>query len=145
MARIESRVGVEAPAAGFAVTGSLLDAEVGHQILLPAAMVDQFIWVANRPAIVTDVRLVYATAESTAATLTLQLTKDTGTNAPGAGTDLLATAFNCKATANTVQVGALITTLATLTLAQGDRLGIDFSAAATELAGLMIAVALRRV
>lgn len=144
MANANQRIILQAEDGGSPLVASL-DAEVRHQILLPAAMVDQFIYVCNRPAIVTDVRLVYATAETTAATLTLQLTKDTGTNAPGAGTDLLGTAFNCKATANTVQVGTLITTLATLTLAQGDRLGLDFSAAATELAGLCVAVALRRI
>lgn len=113
------------------------------------AMVDQSFFVANQAYQVTKVKFVSAVAESTAGTLLAQLVKDTGTDAPGAGTDLLTnntnTGFDCKATANTVQAGTLTATGADLQLAAGDRLSVDFSAAATELVGVTIAVTLKRI
>lgn len=113
-----------------------------------AAMVDQSFFVADRAYVVTAINFVHAVAETTAASLLVQVTKDTSTNAPGAGADLLtnnsSTGFNCKSTANTVQNGTLTATTADLTLAAGDRLSVDFSAAATELVGVTITVVLRR-
>lgn len=71
----------------------------------------------------------------------LQLSKETGTTAPGAGTDLLtSTGFDLNATANTVQVGTLIATTATLTLAAGDRLSLDWANAIGTSAGICVTV-----
>lgn len=112
-------------------------------------MVDRTFFVATQAYQVTKVRFVHAVAESTAATLYAQVVKDTSTNAPGAGTDLLTNntnnGFDCKATANTVQTGTLTATAASLQLAAGDRLSIDFSAAATELVGVTVTVTLKRI
>lgn len=123
--------------------------EVSFHAQAAAAMVDQSFFVANRAYQVTAVRFVHAVAETTAATLLVQVTKDTSTNAPGAGTDLLTnntnTGFDCKATANTVQAGTLTATAASLQLAAGDRLSVDFSAAATELVGVTITVSLKPI
>lgn len=114
-----------------------------------AAMVDQSFFVADRAYQVTAVNFVHAVAETTAVSLLVQVTKDTSTNAPGAGTDLLTnntnTGFNCKSTANTVQNGTLTATTASLQLAAGDRLSVDFSAAATELVGVTITVLLKPI
>jgi hypothetical protein len=88
-------------------------------------------------------------AEATAGSLSLQVVKDTSTNAPGAGTNLLTNntnaGFNCKSTANTVQTGTLSTTASDLQLAAGDRLALDFSAGATELVGVTVTVTLKRI
>ena len=123
--------------------------EVSFHAQAATAMVDQSFFLATQAYQVTKVRFVHAVAESTAATLLVQLVKDTGTNAPGAGTDLLTnntnTGFDCKATANTVQTGTLTATTASLQLAAGDRLSVDFSAAATELVGVTITVTLKRI
>lgn len=123
--------------------------EVSFHGQAAGAMVDQTFFVATQAYQVTKVSFVSAVAESTAATLLVQVVKDTGTNAPGAGTDLLTnntnTGFNCKATANTVQVGTLTGTTASLQLAAGDRLSVDFSAGATELVGVTITVSLKRI
>lgn len=112
-----------------------------------ALMVDQTFFVADRACTVTGARFVHAVAETTAATLRVQVVKDTGTDAPGAGTDLLTNntnaGFDCKATANTVQTGTLTATGASLLLAAGDRLSLDFSAGATELVGVTITVTLK--
>lgn len=112
----------------------------------PAAYTDRVIYVANRAVRVIGFSLAYSTAEATAANLRVQLTKDTGTNAPGAGTDLLTdnsgAGVSLKATANTTYSGTITGTAATSALAAGNRLSLDFEAAATELAGLTVTVML---
>ena len=74
------------------------------------------------------------------------LEKDTGTTAPGSGTALLTnntnTGFNLNATANTVQVGALVATAASLALATGDRLAMKFTGSATATANLALTACL---
>lgn len=123
--------------------------EVSFHGQAAGAMVDQTFFVANRAYQVTAVRFVHAVAETTAVSLAVQVTKDTSTNAPGAGTDLLTNntnaGFDGKATANTVQTGTLTATTASLQLAAGDRLSVDFSASATELVGVTITVSLKPI
>jgi hypothetical protein len=74
--------------------------------------------------------------------------KITGTTVPGSGTTVMSGTFNLKATAATVQTATLSTTNTgdsdnpDLLLASGDRLGVVFSGAATELAGVVIEVSL---
>lgn len=73
----------------------------------------------------------------------LQLTKDTGTTAPGAGTDILTnntnTGYDLNAAANTPQVG----TFAATSFAIGDRLSMDFANAIQSSAGLVISIILK--
>lgn len=114
-----------------------------------ALQVDQSFFIADRAYQVVRIDEVHAVAEATAATLNIQVTKDVSTDAPGAGTDLLTNngnaGFNGKATANTVQNGTLTATVASLQLAAGNRLSVDFSAAATELVGTTITVILKAI
>lgn len=122
---------------------------ISRTILTPAEMIDQNLFIADQAYQLTAVKCTFATAEATAANLRLQVTKDTSTNAPGAGTNLLTNnsdnGFDCKATANTVQTGTLTSTVASLQLAAGDRIALDFEAAATELAGLTVSLTLKRI
>lgn len=106
------------------------------QKVAAASIVDETFFVASRAMRVATVSATFSVTNG--GTLTAQLSKDTGTTAPGAGTDLLSTAFNLNATANTVQVGALVGTAGVVNLAAGDRLAIDFSAAGTNLVGAII-------
>lgn len=73
----------------------------------------------------------------------IQLVKDTGTTAPGAGTDILTnntnTGFDLNATANTPQVG----TFAATSFAVGDRLSMDFANTIQSTAGVVISIILR--
>lgn len=73
----------------------------------------------------------------------LQLVKDTGTTAPGAGTDILTnntnTGFDLNATANTPQVG----TFAATTFAIGDRISFDFANTIQSTAGIIISIILK--
>lgn len=123
--------------------------EVTFHAQAATAMVDQSFFVANQAYEVTAIKEVHAVAEASAGSLKIQVTKDTSTNAPGGGTDLLTnntnTGFDGKATANTVQTGTLTGTGASLQLAAGDRLSVDFEAAATELVGVTITVTLKRI
>lgn len=120
-----------------------------HNCLLNADCIDQNIFIADAAYLVTGVQYTHATAGNDAGSVNVQLTKDTSTDAPGAGTDLLTNnsnaGFNCKGTANTVQTGTLVTAEATRTLAAGDRLSLDFAGTVTALAGVTVTVTLRKL
>ena len=75
--------------------------------------------------------------------VTLSVSKDTGTQAPGAGTGLLTAAFDLKAAINTVQAGSLSATEADLILAAGDRLAVVFGGVLTAVAGVVVTVELK--
>lgn len=109
-------------------------------------LIDSCFYVANRPMIVTAIYGVFSTAGTNGSAVSLQVTKDTSTNAPGAGTDILTNnsnvGFNMKSTINTVQTGTLTGTAATLRLAPGDRLSVDFAGTLTALAGVFVIVAM---
>lgn len=105
----------------------------------PAAT-DQVFFIANRALRVVSVSEVHAVAAGGASVL--QVTKDTGTSAPGAGTDLLTnntnTGFDLNGTANTVQSGTLVATAGVTTLAAGDRLAVDFANAIQSSSGVVV-------
>lgn len=115
-----------------------------YTIGAPAAATDSVFFVATRPYLVVAVSEVHAVAAGGASAL--QVVKDTSTNAPGAGTDLLTNntnaGFDLNATANTVQVGALTATVATKTLAAGDRLAVDFAQAIQSSSGVAVTACL---
>jgi hypothetical protein len=101
---------------------------------------DQGFFIANRPYRIRAIRFAHATAETTDTTSNVQVTVDDGTEAPGAGNDLLTNdggaGFDLNATANVPQVGAFSDT----TLIASERLGIDFNSSNTEGAGICITV-----
>lgn len=74
----------------------------------------------------------------------IQLTKDTGTAAPGTGTALLTNnsngGFNTVAPINRVQSGTLTGTAASLLLAAGDRLSAKFTGTLDGAAGIVMTV-----
>lgn len=116
---------------------------------LNANNVDQAIFTADRAYQVVSVTEIHATLGTDGSAVNVQLTKDTGTNAPGAGTDLLTNntgaGFDLKATINTLQTGALTATLASLQLAAGDRLSLDYAGTITALAGVQVTVYLKPI
>lgn len=114
---------------------------VSHvQKVAAASIVDETFFVATRAMRVVSISATFSVTNGGA--LTAQVTKDTGTDAPGAGTDLLSSAFNLNATANTVQNGSLVGTAGVINLAAGNRLAVDFSAAGTNLVGTVITACL---
>jgi len=96
---------------------------------LNADIKTQSFYTANRDRTITSVKAVYATPFGAA--ITIDVTKDTGTTAAGAGTSVLTAAMAADGTANTVITPALTATAATLKMAAGDRLAVKFSATTT--------------
>lgn len=86
------------------------------------------------------VAVTYVNKTACTGTGTATVTKDTGTTAPGAGTAILTGTFDTTTTANTVLNGTMVATLATVTLAAGDRLSIKFAGTLTTLAGVVVTV-----
>lgn len=91
----------------------------------------QSFYIANRDRTITGVKCIYKTPF--AAAVTIDITKDTGTTAAGAGTSILSATMAGDSTANTVITGSLSATAANLALsgAAGDRLAVKFSATTT--------------
>jgi hypothetical protein len=105
------------------------------------AATDRQIFVAPIACALVAASEVHAVAAGGASVL--QLVKDTGTAAPGAGTDILTnntnTGFDLNATAQTVQVG----TFAATTFAVGDRISLDFAQTIQSTAGLLVSLILK--
>lgn len=105
----------------------------------PAAT-DAVFFIATRAYNIVSISAVFSVTAGGASKL--QVTKDTGTAAPGAGTDILTnntnTGFDLAATANTVQVG----TFAATSLAAGDRLAVDYANAIQSTAGMVVTACL---
>lgn len=118
---------------------------VSLTIVANANCVDQTMITIPEACIVVGAYYTHATAGNDASAVTLDLTKDTGTNAPGAGSTLLQSTFNCKGTANTVQTGSLVSSSTTRSLAAGDRIGLNFTGTVTTLAGVNVTVLLRKL
>ena len=96
-------------------------------------------FVAPRAMIVKTISEVHGVAAGGVSTLTI--TKDSTTAAPGAGTSLHQSgSFDLNGTANTVQTATVSTTVATVSLAAGDRLSVKFANAIQSTAGLLITV-----
>jgi hypothetical protein len=117
---------------------------VTYSVDANGSLIDQAFFIADRAYNVVAVYEVHKTAGNDAGAVNVQVVKDTGTNAPGAGTDLLTNntnaGFDLKGTASTVQTGTLVATAASLKLAAGDRLSVDFAGTLTTLAGVVVTV-----
>jgi hypothetical protein len=101
---------------------------------------------ADRAYTITAINWIYATKGGSGATF--QLFKDTGTNAPGAGTSILSggTAVDISSTtaivANTTTANAGNATAGVLSLAAGDRLSWQLGGTLTALVGVTATVQL---
>ncbi|MCC5636318.1 hypothetical protein LC593_10700 [Nostoc sp. CHAB 5844] len=141
---VKQKIGVELINANINLTHN-----IAVRCPINSLCVDQAFWVADGTYLVTGISYVHSTAGNDAGAVNLQVSKDTATQAPGAGVDLLTNnsnaGFDCKGTANTVQAGALVAADATRTLVSGDRLSLDFAGTVTSLAGVVVTVSLRRV
>jgi hypothetical protein len=103
------------------------------------AVTTQF-FIADKPYVVTGIKAVWGTAETTGA-MAVTPEKATGTTACGSAT-AIATAFDAATTANTVATGALSATAANLHLATGDRLCVKLTATPNEVKDLVVTVTL---
>ena len=86
---------------------------------------------------------VHQTAGSDGSAVTLQIEKLQGTTASGSGINLLASGFNLKGAANTVQTAHLaIVKKTTFSLNIGDRLGLALTGTPTSVAQVCIIIQL---
>lgn len=81
-------------------------------------------FIASDAWTITHIEEAHPTAETDAATLTVDVIKMTGTQALTGGVNLTEAAFNLKGTANTVSAGAVSTNSGVATLADGNRIGV---------------------
>ncbi len=94
----------------------------------------------SQPArVVTGVSVFYKVKGSDAGAVTLDITQDTTTGAPGSGTSILAAPMSLKQTAGTVYNPTLAVATALL-LTQGNRLAFLLSGTPTAITGLVIMV-----
>lgn len=100
-----------------------------------AGDVDRAIYTATRKCVVKAVRYTPRVVGSDGSDVTLMVTRARGTEAPTSGDDLLSATLDLKGTADTVQTGALVSTAATLQLAVGDRIALDFTGTLTAAVG----------
>lgn len=109
----------------------------GYTVHANGDIATQYIYIANEHRTISSVQVYYGTKSSGANTV--DVTKDTGTTAPGAGTTILAAAQALDSTAGTVYTPALSATASVLDMAPGDRLAVKF-ATVTALADIVIIV-----
>lgn len=100
-------------------------------VTLTATDASRNVFIATRACRFKAVSVIWTTGSSSG---TLNIEKCTGTTAPGSGTALLTGNVSLAGTGNTVATGTLIATVASLTLAAGDRLGIVIAGTMTSLA-----------
>jgi hypothetical protein len=105
---------------------------------------DTNIFIAPRACVVKAIKEVHSVANGSS--MTAVISKCEGTDAPGSGTSLLAggSSFDLAATANTVQT-ATLAGVTTLTLAAGDRLAYEPSAAGSAIAGMNVTIDLEYI
>lgn len=96
------------------------------------------IFTALFPCEVMLVAEVHTVAGTSVGTVTLDIEKCTGTTAIGAGTSILATAFNLKSTAYTPVFKSGVTLSTARQLATGDRLALKTSGTLTSLEGVQV-------
>ena len=97
-------------------------------------------FIATRAYRIKGAKVVFSTAAGGASAL--DITHETGTTGPAAGSVITNASFNLNATANTVQTGTLVATAATLLLAAGDRLSVKFGQTVQSSAGIAASVEL---
>ncbi len=104
-----------------------------------ASLATQAFYLANRDQMITGVNIVWSAAATNAGTVTIGVTHETGTTAPGSGTAIF-TAISAKTAASTTNSPTLTTTASALYMNAGDRLSVVFTGTLTALAGVVVVV-----
>ena len=116
--------------------------ELPFMALTATTAVSQFIWVIREGLWVFDSVTLYFQTGSTSGSL--QVTHDTSTNAPGAGTVQLTGVISLAAAAQqTVLTGTRIAS--PTTYSPGDRVGLLFAGTVTNLVSLVGSVGMKRI
>ena len=97
-------------------------------------------WIVPFECTITEIREAHQTAGTDVGAVSLQIEKLTGTQALDAGVACLATAFDLKGTANTVNTGTLTATPADVRLVRGNRLAMDDAGTPTSVANVTVII-----
>jgi len=124
------------------IAGVIVPQEMVITWSISSTGVDGNIFVADDAWTITSIEEVHAVAGTDVGGATLWVRICDGTEAPSAGDAAQTATFNLTAAANTVQTATLS---ATKTLADGNRLALDYTGALTALAGGVATVHLKRV
>lgn len=106
---------------------------------VPVSGTSYTMFLANRAYRVKAVQVVCSSGSTVP---TVDIIKDTGTTAPGGGTSVLTGVITFSGTANTVVTGTVTSTVATKTLAAGDRLSHKWGGTVGSITGAIISVTL---
>lgn len=120
----------------YAISGASQICQAYYFTGTPAATNQAFV-VANRPMVLASLTHVHSVAAGGASTM--DVTHESGTTAPGAGTSVFASgSFDLNATANTPQTASLVAALATRTFTAGHRLSVKFNNTIQSSAGIVV-------
>lgn len=108
---------------------------------IDASSVDENIFIASDAWTITHIEEVHAVAGTHGDSVTLMVRVCDGTETPANGDAAQNATIDLKGTANTVQAAALS---ATKTLADGDRIALDYTGNLTALAGGVVTVHMAR-
>ena len=117
-----------------------LDLIIVHPIDAAAGHITKNVFVADRAYQLVSVEEAHITASTSG---TLQITKCTGTQAPGSGVNMLTGTISTAGTADTVVAGTLSATAANSLLADGDRIAFVTGGTATNYVGGALTIVLR--
>ena len=104
---------------------------------------NQPFFIARHPCEVMWVAESHTVKGTDAGAVTLNIEKLTGTQAPGAGAEILVTAFDMKGNINTVVQKQGLDLTANRQLKNGERLCVKFTGTKTSLAGVCVTVYLK--
>lgn len=138
---------VNAPADKLTVGGVKIGTTVTISVPISAASVDSWVFIADRAYEVVSIEEIHSVVGSTNAAVKLR--KVTDTSAPGAAAsstvkELATAGFDLTATVNTTQTATLSETASDYQLADGNKIGMDFSGTLTNLVGV-VTIALKAI
>lgn len=129
------------------VAGVIVPQETVINVPIDPSEVDQSVFIADDAWQITKIEEVHAVAQNTAFPNTGNLTirKCTGTEAPSAGDAMHNTTMWLNSTVNTVVTPTLSGVSTNLTLADGNRIALDFNGTTSTLAGGVLTIHMKRV
>ena len=121
------------------LTGTLLASTVVNAQVFSRELGDFDLKLATQPTRSMAQGLVKPTSPGSTFHGGLDVTHESGTTAPGAGTSVFASgSFDLNATANTPQTASLVATLATRTFTAGHRLSVKYNNTIQSTAGVVV-------
>lgn len=132
--------------AALKAIGKLAPQVISVSLAVNGDVIDQNLFIADRPYRVVEVREAHPVAGTDAGAVTLDVKKATGTTAIASGTTVLGSTFDLKGTINTVVAktranGGVVSTPVGY-LAQGDRLGVDITGVTTSITQVVLSIVL---